>query len=71
MIRTLRPARWSFALAVATSLGFGATQALASPEAAPSLRACDAAACMSSCWNQGYPRGYCTTTGSCVCIRKL
>ena len=69
MTRTLRPAQWTFALAVTASLGFGATQAFASTEAAPDLRACDSTSCRASCISTGWPTGFCTTAGSCICFR--
>jgi hypothetical protein len=70
MIRTSRIAQWTLALAVASSLGFGATQALAAPQDAPTLRACDWATCYNGCRAKGYFTGKCGSDGFCYCTPR-
>lgn len=54
-----------FGVTVAGALGFGATQALASP-AQPANIGCNATICSASCWAKGYQDGICLQTG-CSC----
>ena len=51
--------------AVTGALGFGATQALASPPQ-PANIGCNATVCSVSCWAKGYQDGICLQTG-CSC----
>lgn len=54
--------------AVAASLGFGATQALAAPEAEAPRQGCNLVDCDRLCRTLGYPGGLCSR-GSCFCYR--
>ena len=58
-----RAAKWIrnglFPAAFAAALGFGATQALASPEAPARAAACTDAYCEQYCIDQGYTWGWC------------
>lgn len=64
-----RPAQWMLALAVASSLGFGATQAIAAPQDTPTLRVCDWATCYNACRAKGYFTGKCSG-GVCYCTPR-
>lgn len=65
-MRFARPVQWTLALAFVSSLGFGATQALAAPQDAPVARACDWYTCHTACVNKGYFKGSCYN-GVCSC----
>lgn len=56
------------ALAIAAALGFGGTQAMAAPAAAPAgaVRACNSMTCGTACFNKGYPHWSCWN-GNCQC----
>lgn len=58
-----------FGLAMASTLGFGATQAFATPQTAPSetARLCDDYRCNLGCKSKGYDWGYCSTSSTCTC----
>ena len=63
-----RTQRGIFALAAVAALGFGGTQAFASPAAATEERACtSSAACRRDCIARGYDGGFCDM-GGCMCI---
>ncbi|MEW5930998.1 MAG: hypothetical protein AB1941_26340 [Gemmatimonadota bacterium] len=66
-IRKVRAAL--FGLSLSATLGFGATQAFATPQTAPSdtARLCDDLRCNQGCQNKGYSWGYCSTSWSCTC----
>lgn len=54
---------------VAGALGFGASQALAGPAAAPgATQTCVAAVCAGQCLLRGYDRSVCRD-GVCICYR--
>lgn len=55
-----------FSLALVSTLGFGASQALASPQPAKTAAACSASYCNSHCLRTGYAEGYCAG-GQCYC----
>lgn len=56
-----------FSLMFASTLGFGASQALASPQPAKAAAAaCSASYCNSHCLRTGYAEGYCAG-GQCYC----
>lgn len=56
-----------FSLALVSTLGFGASQALASPRPAKtSAAACSYSYCNSHCLRTGYAEGYCAG-GQCYC----
>ena len=55
-----------FAAAMAAALGFGGTQAFASPRAADAELACVEGRCNRECRSIGYDEGVCDQ-GSCVC----
>lgn len=59
--------RWTLAAVTAASLGFGASQALASPREAAEERACNPTGCQRWCQSQGGIRGQCTEEGLCLC----
>lgn len=52
-------ARAAFGAAVALTLGFGATQALAAPPTGEAARRCDLYTCNEDCIGQGYAGGVC------------
>jgi hypothetical protein len=52
--------------AVAATLGFGASQALASPAEAAEAAACDVVKCRANCKAQGQTSGACFE-GMCIC----
>ena len=58
----------TFAAVMAAALGFGATQALASPggTSADEMRACASGQCTQDCRKIGYNVGVCEQ-GTCVC----
>ena len=67
-MKQISSSRAVFALAVAAGLGFGATQAFASP-ARVAARACDPAACRTDCRNNLYSDGVCVSMkGSAFCL---
>lgn len=68
-MRFARPVQWTLALAFVSSLGFGATQALAAPQDAPAVRACDWATCYNACRAKGYFTGKCYN-GVCTCTPR-
>jgi hypothetical protein len=53
-------------VAVVATLGFGATQALASPAEAAEAAACDVVKCRANCKAQGQTSGACFE-GQCIC----
>lgn len=57
----------TFAAAVLAVIGFGATQAAASPASATVSRACDDFACYDICVSKGFFTGECTEDGVCRC----
>ena len=58
----------SLVMAVAAALGFGATQALASPATSAAAQACDAVACNEYCLMQPCGGGgRCLPGGTCLC----
>ncbi len=57
-----------FAAALAASLGFGASQVMASPGAASTARACSPLECTGYCVNQGADGGVCTEMNKCICF---
>lgn len=59
--------RTVFGAAVLGCLGFGATQAIASPEI-PANVGCNPTLCSAGCWAKGYYGGVCRETG-CYCYR--
>ena len=63
-IRTVR--RGVLGLALAGALGFGASQALASPAAAPAAPSCDTL-CNRVCQAAGFIGGFCGDGVSCSC----
>ncbi len=63
---TKRTRNGVFSLAVALSLGFGATQALAGPTESAE-RACATGPCRKDCIAQGNSGGICID-GSCICF---
>lgn len=68
MTRLAMRARSALAgLAVAGSLGLGATQALAEPARDPELPVCVFAACAARCIVAGHDGGTCLTTRYCIC----
>lgn len=58
--------RGAFAAAVALTLGFGVTQALAAPPHPARLPVCDDTECSTRCQTQGYMGGHCDL-GRCFC----
>lgn len=56
------------AAALAAALGFGGTQALAAPAAAPAgtVRACTSSTCGTACFSKGYSHWSCWN-GVCQC----
>lgn len=57
-----------FAVAAAAALGFGGTQAFATPTAPESAALlCDDARCNTLCQRNGSAWGYCSTSWSCTC----
>lgn len=65
---TLKRARNGMAaLALAASLGFGATQALAALPADEAARACNPKGCNAQCQAQGGFEGRCNN-GACLCL---
>ena len=64
-----RIARWLLAVGSAVSLGFGASQALASPAAADDALACKPDSCDRYCRERlGGISGRCTDNGQCLCL---
>jgi hypothetical protein len=61
-----RLGRRALGAAVAVTLGFGATQAVASPAKAADAAACDVVKCRASCKAQGQTSGACFE-GMCIC----
>ena len=60
--------RMVFAATVAAALGFGATQALATPAAAKdSARVCQDQFCAQLCSSLGFRGGFCNSGGGCSC----
>ena len=61
-----------FAAAMAAALGFGGTQAFASPDAAAAdaERACSGGQCNRDCRARGYDGGFCDQ-GGCICIIQV
>lgn len=69
MSRTLTLLRnGAFALAIAASLGFGATQALAGTAPAQDARTCNDAECYDYCISLGAGYGSCDSYGNCECL---
>ncbi|HEX8275113.1 MAG TPA: hypothetical protein VF615_20940 [Longimicrobiaceae bacterium] len=68
-MRFARPVQWTLALAFVSSLGFGATQALAAPREGAALRACDWATCYNACRAKGYFTGKCYND-VCTCTPR-
>lgn len=58
--------RWMVAAALAASLGFGAAQALATPQEA-NTAACATGPCRKACIDQGNSGGICID-GQCICF---
>lgn len=58
----------AFALAIAATLGFGATQALAGTAPAQAARSCDDTLCNWECEQLGAGGGYCNSYGQCECL---
>jgi len=58
--------RWTLAAVAAASMGFGATQALASPAEAADAAVCDVVKCRANCKAQGQTSGACFE-GQCIC----
>ncbi|HEU0079147.1 MAG TPA: hypothetical protein VFQ76_15950 [Longimicrobiaceae bacterium] len=70
MSRTiLSGTRALFAVATIASLGFGATQALASSgeRASDSARETCTSRCVENCWRNNYDTGGCDNRGVCFC----
>jgi hypothetical protein len=60
--------RWTLAAMTAAALGFGASQAVASPREAETERACNPTGCNQWCRAQGGISGRCTDSGQCLCL---
>jgi hypothetical protein len=66
-IATVR--RWVFGAGMAAALGFGGTQALAAPAAAPTGdQVCNERLCDRLCQSLGSIGGVCNPDGFCVCF---
>ncbi|HEX2091497.1 MAG TPA: hypothetical protein VHG28_03805 [Longimicrobiaceae bacterium] len=66
-----RLGRWMASAGLLAILGFGATQALASPpDAQQGQRACNLGQCHSSCRAMGYDGGTCAG-GMCTCYKVI
>ncbi|HEU4452436.1 MAG TPA: hypothetical protein VFR81_05220 [Longimicrobium sp.] len=63
---TIRLCRRAIGAAVVAALGFGASQALASPAEAAGAAACDIIKCRANCKAQGQTSGACFGD-QCVC----
>ncbi len=61
-----RLCRRAVGAAVVATLGFGASQALASPASATEAAACDIVKCRANCKAQGQTSGACFE-GQCIC----
>jgi hypothetical protein len=59
--------RWMMGAAVAAALGFGATQALATPAAKTDAAACSTGQCRKDCIALGNSGGVCID-GQCICF---
>jgi len=57
-----------FGGAVTVALGFGATQAFATPKPAATAPLCTAQQCTLSCLQRGYAGGVCNPQAMCVCV---
>lgn len=69
MTRTIQRVRNAlFGLAIAGSLGFGAREALATPQEPPQVPRCDSATCDRLCKLLLADSGFCSR-GSCFCLR--
>jgi hypothetical protein len=67
MSRTIRQLRSAaLGMCFAGTLGFGATQALASPREEPEQQICRDSVCSTACRTLGFPGGFCAGE-SCVC----
>ena len=65
--RNGRIGRWLLAVGSAAALGFGASQAMASPREAAEERACNPTGCNKQCQAQGGISGRCNN-GQCLCL---
>lgn len=60
--------RGVFAAAVLGTLGFGATQALATPAASAAPPTCNEQQCDRTCRDAGFSGGFCLDRTSCNCF---
>jgi hypothetical protein len=62
--------RWITVAALAGALGFGGTQAVATPREPNPPDTCNPGQCMSTCKQMGWDGGRCFS-GDCLCYRQI